>query len=69
VAPSSIPKRSGDRVKTDRRDAIMLARLARAGELTPVRVPDAADEAVRDLAIWCVHARTRCASAATPATG
>ena len=33
VAPSSIPKRSGDRVKTDRRDAIMLARLARAGEL------------------------------------
>ncbi len=49
VAPSSIPKRSGDRVKTDRRDAIMLARLARAGELTPVRVPDAADEAVRDL--------------------
>jgi transposase len=49
VAPSSIPKRSGDRVKTDRRDAIMLARLARAGELNAVRVPDAADEAVRDL--------------------
>ena len=49
VAPSSIPKRSGDRVKTDRRDAIMLARLARAGELTAVRVPDVADEAVRDL--------------------
>jgi transposase len=49
VAPSSIPKRSGDRVKTDRRDAIMLARLARAGELSAVRVPDAADEAVRDL--------------------
>jgi transposase len=49
VAPSSIPKRSGDRVKTDRRDALMLARLARAGELTAVRVPDAADEAVRDL--------------------
>jgi transposase len=49
VAPSSIPKRSGDRVKTDRRDAIVLARLARAGELTPVRVPGAADEAVRDL--------------------
>jgi transposase len=49
VAPSSIPKRSGDRVKTDRRDAILLARLARAGELTAVRVPDAADEAVRDL--------------------
>lgn len=49
VAPSSIPKRSGDRVKTDRRDAILLARLARAGELTAVRVPDIADEAVRDL--------------------
>ena len=49
VAPSSIPRRSGDRVKTDRRDAILLARLARAGELTAVRVPDAADEAVRDL--------------------
>jgi transposase len=49
VAPSSIPRRSGDRVKTDRRDALMLARLARAGELTAVRVPDAADEAVRDL--------------------
>jgi transposase len=49
VAPSSIPKRSGDRVKTDRRDAILLARLARAGELSAVRVPDIADEAVRDL--------------------
>ena len=49
VAPSSIPKRSGDRVKTDRRDAIMLARLGRAGELTAVRVPEVADEAVRDL--------------------
>jgi transposase len=49
VAPSSIPRRSGDRVKTDRRDAIMLARLARAAELSAVRVPDGADEAVRDL--------------------
>ena len=49
VAPSSIPKRSGDRVKTDRRDAMMLARLSRSGELTAVRVPGAADEAVRDL--------------------
>lgn len=49
VAPSSIPKRSGDRVKTDRRDALNLARLARSGELTPVRVPDLADEAMRDL--------------------
>jgi len=49
VAPSSIPKRSGDRVKTDRRDAMMLARLSRSGDLTAVHVPGAADEAVRDL--------------------
>ena len=49
VAPSSIPRRSGDRVKTDRRDAIMLARLARMNELSAVRVPDVADEAMRDL--------------------
>jgi transposase len=49
IAPSSIPKRSGDRVKTDRRDALLLARLARAGELGAVRVPDAADEALRDV--------------------
>jgi len=43
VAPSSIPKRVGDRVKTDRRDAMMLARLARSGDLTAVRVPGAGD--------------------------
>jgi len=49
VSPSSIPRRPGDRIKTDRRDSLMLARLARAGELTPVVVPDSADEAVRDL--------------------
>ncbi len=49
VAPSWIPKRSGERVKTDRRDAIMPARLSRAGELTAVRVPGAADEAARDV--------------------
>lgn len=49
VAPSLIPKGSSDRVKTDRRDAIRLARLHRAGELTPVRVPSMAEEAVRDL--------------------
>src|SRR5271169_1606630 len=41
VAPSFIPTRPGDRVKTNRRDATMLARLHRAGELTPVWVPDA----------------------------
>jgi transposase len=49
AAPSSIPRPCGDRVKTDRRDAMKLARLARIGELTPVRVPDSADEAIRDL--------------------
>ena len=49
VSPSSIPKPSGERIKTDKRDAMMLARLARAGELKGITVPDAADEAVRDL--------------------
>jgi transposase len=49
VAPSLIPNRSGDRVKTDPRDAVKLARLHRAGELTGVNVPDASDEAMRDL--------------------
>lgn len=49
VAPSLTPKGSGDKIKTDRRDARMLARLHRAGELTPVHVPDERDEAIRDL--------------------
>ncbi len=49
VAPSLIPKRAGDRIKTDRRDAISLAKLHRAGELTAVWVPDARHEAIRDL--------------------
>jgi len=49
IAPSMIPRRSGVRVKTDRIDARNLARLHRAGELTNVRVPGAAEEAVRDL--------------------
>lgn len=49
ISPSSIPRCSGERIKTDRRDSLMLARLARAGELTPVVVPAAGDEAVRDL--------------------
>jgi transposase len=49
VAPSSIPRASGDRVKTDRRDAMLLARLARSGDLAVVRVPNGVDEAVRDL--------------------
>lgn len=49
VAPSLVPKRPGDRVKTNRRDAVSLARLHRAGELTRVWVPDEAHEAIRDL--------------------
>ncbi|WP_223212032.1 IS110 family RNA-guided transposase [Thiolapillus brandeum] len=49
VAPSLIPRKAGERVKTDRRDALKLARLLRAGELTAVWVPDAEQEAMRDL--------------------
>lgn len=49
VAPSLIPKKAGDRVKTDRRDSLSLARLHRAGELTAVCVPDDQQEALRDL--------------------
>jgi len=49
VAPSLIPKTPGDRVKTDRRDSRRLARLHRAGELTAIRVPSIAEEAIRDL--------------------
>src|SRR6266498_1720155 len=49
VAPTLVPTKAGDRVKTDRRDALKLARSYRAGDLTPVWVPDAASEALRDL--------------------
>lgn len=49
VSPAMTPRRVGERVKTDRRDCLALARLARAGELTPIYVPDAQDEAMRDL--------------------
>ncbi len=49
AAPSKIPRKSGDRIKNDRRDALSLARLHRAGELTPVYVPTVEDEAMRDL--------------------
>lgn len=54
VAPSLIPRRPGDRVKTNRRDATTLARLLRAGELTAVWVPDPVHEAMRNF----VRART-----------
>jgi transposase len=49
VAPSMTPRRTGDRVKTDRRDARKLARLLRAGELSAVYIPESTDEAIRDL--------------------
>ncbi|MBB3979535.1 hypothetical protein GGQ64_004779 [Rhizobium azooxidifex] len=49
VVPSLIPRKPGDRVKTNRRDALALARLLRAGELTAVWVPDEGHEAMRDL--------------------
>ena len=49
IAPSLIPTKAGDRVKTDRKDAVRLARCYRAGDLTAVWVPDAATEAWRDL--------------------
>jgi transposase len=49
IAPSLVPTKAGDRVKTDRKDAAKLARCYRAGDLTPVFVPDAATEALRDL--------------------
>jgi transposase len=49
VAPTLVPVKAGDRVKTDRRDAERLARCYRAGDLTAVWVPDAAHEALRDL--------------------
>jgi len=49
IAPALIPRRAGDRIKTDKRDAITLARLLRSGDLTPVWVPGREDEALRDL--------------------
>ena len=49
VAPSCIPKRASARVKTDRRDAMQLARLLRSGDLTPVYIPSIEDEAIRDV--------------------
>jgi transposase len=63
IAPSKTPRKSGERVKTDRRDAISLARLERAGELTHVHVPRPEDEAMRDL----VRARTDAVHAHTQA--
>jgi len=64
VSPGMTPRSNADRVKTDRRDCLKLARLARAGELTPIHVPDEADEAMRDL----VRARGRGGDAAPGAS-
>jgi len=58
VAPSLIPKQPGNRVKTDMRDAIKLARLLRSGDLTPVWVPDQAHEALRNLVRSRADAKT-----------
>jgi hypothetical protein len=58
VAPSSIPKRSGERIKTDRRDAMLLARLSRSGDLTPMRVPT---RPMKPCVTWCAPAKTKTA--------
>ena len=58
IAPSLIPVRSGDRRKTDKRDATKLARLYRAGELVAIRIPDEAEEQVRSL-VRCRETLTR----------
>jgi len=57
AAPSLIPRKPGDRIKTDRRDAQKLARLLRSGDLTPVWVPSMAHEALRDLSRSCHQSR------------
>jgi transposase len=49
IAPSLIPKKPGERIKTDKRDALKLAKLLKSEDLTPVYVPEPADESVRDL--------------------
>jgi transposase len=63
VAPSLIPKKAGDRVKTDRRDAVPLARLARSGDRTAVSVPKGEDEAIRDLSRAREETRSDCKDA------
>ena len=49
IAVTKTPRKPGERIKTDRRDALALARYLRSGELTPITIPDARDEAIRDL--------------------
>ena len=72
AAPSLIPTRLGDRVKTDQRDAASLARLHRAGELTAVWIPDPGHEAMRDLVrarLDAVRALRRARQQPLPAAG
>jgi transposase len=66
VAPSLIPRKPGDRVKTDKRDALTLARLARSGDLTPVYVPALP---MKPFAISRAPAKTRSAISTPPASG
>jgi len=66
VAPTLVPVKSGDRVKTNRRDAEKLARCYRGGDLTPVWVPDAAHEALRDPSASSGGGEERPTSGATP---
>jgi transposase len=63
VAPSLIPQKPGDRVNTDRRDAVPLARLARAGDLTAVYVPKVEEEAIRELPRACEDTISDCKDA------
>ena len=65
IAPTMIPRKPGDRIKTDRRDALALAHFARAGDLTPVAVPQEPDEAIRDLSRAREDAVRACVASAT----
>lgn len=58
AAPSLLPRKPGDRIKTDKRDAIMLAKVLRNGEITSVHVPTRSDEAVRDYLRMCNNTRS-----------
>jgi transposase len=67
IAPTWVPEKAGDRVKTGRRDAEKLARSYRAGDLTPAWVPDAAHEALRDLVRAPARGQARSAAGSQPA--
>jgi transposase len=69
VAPSEMPQRPGDRIKTDHRDALLLARMHRAGELDTVWVPDQAHEAMRDLVRARMTAKLQVSARLVPQLG